>query len=390
MINRSTTIIITIVVGLASFMTSCTGAETQLATDPPTSLPQSTSTSIPSIPTSTRAEDIEPTALPTPTAEPIPFLPAGMSAITPDNAANLQRITTLAVTGVSVVAFSPDGRLLATGTFGEGAVILWDLTTGELVHTLKGHVNPRVLYYLAFSPDGRRLISGALGWEESNDNMILWDVISGERVRTYDGHPGALSHDWRSLAISTTGGREGDTLTFFNFDLGDEKYAIATETEILGVTFSPDDLLLATRLRETWRSPIVLWDLKTLREVRWLYDWHFFTFSPNGNSIAAIIDDGGERDIGELKIFNMEDWSDNQVLAGGADALWYLPPTFSPEGRILTASFSSHLRVWDTENWEELNRLTIPEKSGTAFSPDGRILVTFSHNHAVQLWGIVP
>jgi WD40 repeat protein len=136
-------------VGLALFLTSCGSPKTPTATSPPTS------TSIPPQPTSTHAEAIEPTAIPTATPEPIAFLPAGLSVISPDNAAKLIRFANLTGPGASVVAFSPDGRLLATGTFGEGEVIVWDLATGEAIHTLKGHVDPRVLNYLAFSSDGR-------------------------------------------------------------------------------------------------------------------------------------------------------------------------------------------------------------------------------------------
>jgi WD40 repeat protein len=280
--------------------------------------------------------------------------------------------------------------LLATGTFGEGEVIVWDLATGEAIHTLKGHVDPRVLNYLAFSSDGRTLISGAQGWDVKDNSMILWDVVSGTQVRKFDGGPGALTRDWSTLAISTTGGFDEDTLTFFNMDTGEEMGTIDTDNEILGVSFSHDDQLLATRLRETWQSPIILWDVETLVEVRWLYDWQFFTFSPSSSSIAAIIDDEGDRDEGELKIFDMGDFLDNQTLAIGADAIWYMPPTFSPDERILVASFNRYLRVWETGGWEELAVLMIPQRSGTAFSPDGRILVVFSHDYAVQLWGVLP
>jgi WD40 repeat protein len=388
--RRPSTIIITITVGLAVFLTSCGSPETSPAISSLTSPPPSTSTSVQPAPTSAPTEVVEPTVLSTATAEPITFIPAGLSVIAPDNAARLIRFANLTGLGASVVAFSPDGRLLASGTFGEGAIIVWDLTTGEAIHTLKGHVDPRVLNYLAFSPDGRTLISGAQGWDDLNNSMILWDVVSGEQVRTFDGGPGALTRDWRTLAISTTGGFEEDTLTFFNMETSEEMGTIETDNEILGVSFSHDDKLLATRLRETWSSPIIFWGVKNLREVRWLYDWQFFTFSPGGSTVAAIIDDEGDRDKGELKIFNMDEFLDNHTLATGADAIWYMPPTFSPDERLLVASFDRFLRVWETRSWEEIAVLMIPQRSGTVFSPDGRILVVFSHDYAVQLWGVLP
>jgi WD40 repeat protein len=89
----------------------------------------------------------------------------------------------------NAVAFSPDGRHVAAagGTWNHGQVHLWDVATGETVHTLEGHT--LMVNCVAFSPDGRRLASG------SNDGTVkLWDVATGEEVFTLRGHhSGVLS-----------------------------------------------------------------------------------------------------------------------------------------------------------------------------------------------------
>jgi WD40 repeat protein len=70
--------------------------------------------------------------------------------------------------GAGPIAFSPDGRLLATG-FGEGMVRLSDAETGRLVAELKGHTDR--VRSLAFTPDGSQLLSAAF-----DGAVLMWNV----------------------------------------------------------------------------------------------------------------------------------------------------------------------------------------------------------------------
>jgi WD40 repeat protein len=79
------------------------------------------------------------------------------------------------------IAFSPDGKTLATGSSVERVIKLWDIETGECLQTLQGH--GQMLWAIVFSPDGKILAS------TSSDNTIkLWDVASGECLDTIEGH----------------------------------------------------------------------------------------------------------------------------------------------------------------------------------------------------------
>ncbi len=111
------------------------------------------------------------------------------------------------------VAFSPDGKLLATAhsyNADPGEVKLWDASTGAHVATLP--VAAGGFPALAFSPDGKFLAGGTYPVDEPGSpwGIVLWDVASRREVRTLRGHSGrilsvAFSPDGKTLASSRRG-----------------------------------------------------------------------------------------------------------------------------------------------------------------------------------------
>ncbi len=77
---------------------------------------------------------------------------------------------------IYAVAFSPDGKTLATSSY-DKLIKLWSVDTGQEIRTLKDHID--AIYALAFTPDGKRLLSGA-----ADRTVKVWDVATGERLYT--------------------------------------------------------------------------------------------------------------------------------------------------------------------------------------------------------------
>jgi hypothetical protein len=97
---------------------------------------------------------------------------------------------------VGALAFSPDGRYLATGGREDRLVKVWQVSTGQLLHNLPKHSNG--VEGLVFSPDGKRLGSASL-----DRTVQLWDFTSGQEVLTYSEHAQPLATN--GLAFSADG-----------------------------------------------------------------------------------------------------------------------------------------------------------------------------------------
>jgi WD40 repeat protein/serine/threonine protein kinase len=281
------------------------------------------------------------------------------------------------------VAFSPDGTRLASAGW-DTTIKLWDLATGEVLHTFAGHT--QYVSTLAFNPDGTRLSSTG-----GDQTVRVWDPATGRPLRTLRGHTGggygvAFHPDGRRLASSSSDG----TVKLWDTVTGEALRTFAAHTGIvLSIAFSRDGRLLAAGGID---GNVRLWDTATGRHVRTLLGpvavVTRVAFSKDGLRLAA---GSWEKAV---RVWDVA--SGQEVVALGGHGDMVMDVAFSPDGhQLASASLDRTVKVWDATPLPAGNDPASPALrghsaliTGLEFSPDGKRLASASFDQTVILWDL--
>ncbi|PKY04101.1 NACHT and WD40 domain protein [Aspergillus campestris IBT 28561] len=329
---------------------------------------------------------------------------------------------------ISSVAFSPNGRLLASCSR-DNTIRLWNPETGALQNTLEGHL-PYGIFSVIFSPDGRLLASSS-----SDETIRLWDPETGALQQTiedyigaieeYVGGPVAFSPDSQLLAYSSICHR----VQLWNPAKGALQHTLEGHSgDISSIIFTPDCQLLASCSKD---KTVRLWDpvtgtlqhtieaLQHPLENTWRATYSG-AFSPDGKLLAfgcsdktlqlwdpvtGVLQQSLESYSGGSVVFS----ADGRLLASGpcngTSQLWDpvtgalqqtfmidrdQPVAFSPDGRMLAFGSSGTVQLWDPatgalqQTLEGHSSIVI----SVAFSPNGWLLASGSSDKTVRLWDL--
>ena len=258
------------------------------------------------------------------------------------SAVGLRVMLTGHTSGVTV-AFSPDGRTLATGD--TTTVRIWNVSSGQ---EIRKFTVPRSVWSVAFSPDGRTLATGG------DTTVWIWDVSNGQKIMELTGHTNfvrsvAFSPDGRTLATSSY----DNTARIWNVSSGQEIMQFMGHTSsVNSVAFSPDGRTLATgsgdNTARIWNVSSGQEIMKFMGHTRSVYS---VTFSPDGRTLATGSDDNTAR------IWNISTGQEIMKLTGHTDRVDSV--AFSPDGRTLaTTSPDGTTRLWNASSGKEINRLS--------------------------------
>ncbi len=283
---------------------------------------------------------------------------------------------------VNAIAINPQGSILASASE-DKTIKLWNLETGQLIHTFFGHSAP--VNAVAIAPDGRMLVSGSL-----DRKVIEWKLDKREMIREFYSDFGSpYSHRYgsvHSVAFSCDGGAiasaSGDkTIKLWNQRNGQLVQKLSGHSgQVLSVSFRPQSMILASGSAD---RTIKIWRVGIPENIRTLTG-HFgcvyaVEFSQDGKTIVS-----GSGDA-TIKLWNADTGELINTFSGHSDAV--ISVAISPDREtIASGSLDGTVKLWNLQTGQLLCSLSA--RNPVAFTPDSQTLASGGDGGEICLWQV--
>lgn len=279
------------------------------------------------------------------------------------------KVLTNVLGAVNDLRFSPEGKLLAVGggqPSAKGDLKLYQVADWKLLATLRGHDD--VVFSLAFRPDGKELTSASF-----DKTVRIWSVADPKLLRTLDGHSDfvyavAYSPDGKRLVSAS----KDRTVTLVEADTGKSVFTFSgMDQDVLAVAFSPDGKHV---ISSGFEAGIYWWNAQTGERVRVQAGHgiavHELGFSKDGQLAVSA---GADRTV---RVWNGSTGAPVKTLAVGS--MVYAAAISPDRKRIASGSFDGLVRLWDEPSGRHLvTLLSLPaekeQADWLALTPEGYV-----------------
>lgn len=299
---------------------------------------------------------------------------------------------------IESIAFSPNGKIIASTGNQESVINLWDVETGQKVRAIE--LSSYIYHEIVFSPEGKTIA------KQDTDGIKIWDVLSGKEIIVFEN---SAKQGCQNIKFSPDGERLasgcGQLIKIWDVSSGKELNSIRGHgNDVTSLGFSPDGKTIVSGCYQD--KTIKLWNVLTGLLIKNIAEntrsnWDL-KFSQDGKNLISFSYQAAKKyEVATINIWDIKAKKVVKTLAVNSDRMMKIIRIFHSPNDDIQARLEisenadelgnpkSRIIIWDSKSSKQL--LTISnegfEVNSVAFSPTGENLI-LGYGNALKLWDL--